>query len=305
MASYQNNLILFHRDVELFREAILFTARRSGFAPALVEKDYYCTVLLNYLYQQPKTSIVFRGGTCLSKVYAEFNRLSEDIDFTLPTSPQASRAERKKRFQAIKEHIIDLPKAFPEFRLPEGVKGYSNNTQYTAEVFYESIADIGEEASKVRIEVGLRENLLCSPVRIKARTLLIDPFMGKPAVSDIYVVALEKEEAYAEKIRAALSRQDVEIRDFFDIEYATKKLRLNLNDNRFLKLVIEKLKVPGNYPIDISSSRKDELKSQTHTRLKPVLRQTDFEQFDLERAFNIVAEIGRKLSTVSAWGAYS
>lgn len=92
----------------------------------------------------------------------------------------------------------------------------------------------------------------------------------------------------------------MEVRDFFDIEYAARKLRLNLNDNRFFKLVIEKLKVPGNLPIDISSSRKNELKSQIHTRLKPVLRQTDFEQFDLDRAFSLVAEIGRKLSTVSA-----
>lgn len=299
MVSYQNNLILFHRDAELFREAILFTARKTGFAPDLVEKDYYCSVLMAYLYRPSDTQLVFRGGTCLSKIYADFYRLSEDIDFTLPTSPQASRAERRRRFQAIKEHIIGLSKAFPEFRLPEGVKGYSNNTQYTAEVFYASVTNIAEETSKIRIEVGLRENLLCSPVKIKARTLLIDPFRGKPAVSEIHVVALNKEEAYAEKIRAALTRKDVEIRDFFDIEYATKKLHLTLNDNRFLKLVIEKLKVPGNFPIDISSSRKDELKSQIHTRLKPVLRQTDFEQFDFEKAFSIVAEIGRKLSIVS------
>jgi len=175
------------------------------------------------------------------------------------------------------------------------VKGYSNNTQYIAEVSYASVVNIAEETSKIKIEVGLRENLLLSPVRIKARTLLINPFSRKPAVSDIYLSALQREEAYAEKVRAALTRKDVAIRDFFDIDYAIKNLQLNLNDSRTFKLIIEKLKVPGNLPIDISLSRKDELRSQLNTRLKPVLRQVDFENFDLERAYGIVIDIGKKI----------
>jgi hypothetical protein len=37
------------------------------------------------------------------------------------------------------------------------------------------------------------------------------------------------------------------------------------------------------------------LKRQLETELKPILREKDFQQFDLDRAFNLVAEIGYKL----------
>jgi hypothetical protein len=37
------------------------------------------------------------------------------------------------------------------------------------------------------------------------------------------------------------------------------------------------------------------LKRQLETELKPILREKDFQQFNLDRAFNLVAEIGSKL----------
>jgi len=37
-----------HEDVVLFREAVNFTASRTGFSTRLIEKDYFCTVLLAY-----------------------------------------------------------------------------------------------------------------------------------------------------------------------------------------------------------------------------------------------------------------
>ena len=38
-----------HEDPLLFREAINFTATQTRFLPRLIEKDYFCTLLLNYL----------------------------------------------------------------------------------------------------------------------------------------------------------------------------------------------------------------------------------------------------------------
>ena len=73
-----------HEDQAFFREAVRFTARMRGFSPGLVEKDYFCTLLLAYLTQRVP-DLVFKGGTCLSKVHTDFFRLSEDLDFTIPT----------------------------------------------------------------------------------------------------------------------------------------------------------------------------------------------------------------------------
>jgi hypothetical protein len=39
----------------------------------------------------------------------------------------------------------------------------------------------------------------------------------------------------------------------------------------------------------LSPARKEKLKTQINAELKPVLRPVDFESFDLDRAFDIVA----------------
>lgn len=114
-------------------------------------------------------------------------------------------------------------------------------------------------------------------------------------MSEFDALVLALEEAYTEKIRAALTRREPAIRDFYDINYAVARLDLDLKDPYLIELVIKKLKVPDNDPIDISDSRKAELQTQLDTRLKPVLRRQDFEKFALDRAFELVAEMGSRI----------
>src|SRR5207249_7626027 len=67
-------LRLHDEDPALFREAVRFTAAQTGFVPRLIEKDYFCTVVLEYL-SPSAAELVFRRGTCLAKIHAEFYRL--------------------------------------------------------------------------------------------------------------------------------------------------------------------------------------------------------------------------------------
>src|SRR2546426_6964503 len=69
-------LRLHDEDLALFRESVRFTAAQTGFVPRLIEKDYFCTVVLERL-SASAAELVFRGGTCLAKIHAEFYRLSE------------------------------------------------------------------------------------------------------------------------------------------------------------------------------------------------------------------------------------
>jgi hypothetical protein len=66
---------------ELFSE----TAARKGTTPAVVEKDFWVTWVLDRLFQQPELArlLMFKGGTSLSKVYRLIERFSEDIDLIL------------------------------------------------------------------------------------------------------------------------------------------------------------------------------------------------------------------------------
>lgn len=65
-------------------EIIGQTAQSLGMTPAAVEKDFWVCWILQRLFASPlKKSIIFKGGTSLSKVYRLIKRFSEDIDLIL------------------------------------------------------------------------------------------------------------------------------------------------------------------------------------------------------------------------------
>jgi predicted nucleotidyltransferase component of viral defense system len=284
--------ITVHEDAEFFREAVLYTANMTGFNPELVEKDYFCSLLLSHLYSDESPS-VFKGGTCLSKVYGGFYRLSEDLDFMISTPSDSSRSLRRRSIEPLKRTVERLPNPLRVFSISENLTGRNNSTQYIAQIQYRS--SIRPIPASIKIEIGLREELLTPAQEGRVTTLLNDPFSRKAAVEEFNVSCMSFEEAYAEKLRAALTRIELAIRDFYDIDYATQGLGLDLNKKKFLELAIKKLTVPGNDPMNITPSRKEMLRRQLATDLKPILRETDFRQFDLDRAFNLVAQIGSKL----------
>ena len=290
----RDNMIAVHEDQDFFREAVLFTAGQTGLNANLIEKDYYCTILLQYLYRQPESPLIFRGGTCIGKVFADFYRLSEDLDFLIATSPEASITTRRKRIASVKDWVSQISEALSVFTPPDAFTGHNSSRQYVAYVTYPSIF-LSEEPSHIKIEVGLRETTLMPPLQMKARTLLLNPFTRKSLVSDIDVITLTMEEAIAEKLRAALTRLEPAIRDFFDIDYLVSQHKIDLKNQHLLHLVAKKLKIPENPPVDLSPARKEKLKTQINTELKPVLRSSDFESFNLDRVFDIATRVSRLL----------
>ena len=66
---------------------ILFqnTAAKMGMNAAIIEKDFWVCLTLDYLFHkcQWKNVFAFKGGTSLSKVYGLIDRFSEDIDLIL------------------------------------------------------------------------------------------------------------------------------------------------------------------------------------------------------------------------------
>ncbi len=85
---------------ELFSE----TATLKGTTPAVVEKDFWVTWVLNRLFREPDVArlLMFKGGTSLSKVYNLIERFSEDIDLVLDwrvlggDDPLAERSKTKQ-----------------------------------------------------------------------------------------------------------------------------------------------------------------------------------------------------------------
>ena len=159
---------------------------------------------------------------------------------------------------------------------------------------YRSAATGQEET--IKIEVSLREPLLTPAVSGEARTLLVDPINGRALAVPVSVPCMSLVEAFAEKFRAALSRLDVAIRDFFDLDYAVGKLKLKADDAELVRLVKQKLAVPGTGPVDVSERRLAALRQQVEPQLRPVLRKEDFIAFDVDRAIQLVTHMAAKVS---------
>ena len=84
-----------HRDRETFRDIVGQAADSSGRTPAVVEKDYYVTLILKLLSEQ-LDKCVFKGGTSLSKGFHVVDRFSEDIDITFNEHIGESRRKKLK-----------------------------------------------------------------------------------------------------------------------------------------------------------------------------------------------------------------
>ncbi|MFV1969141.1 MAG: nucleotidyl transferase AbiEii/AbiGii toxin family protein [Pirellulaceae bacterium] len=70
---------------DLFTET---AARRRSLGPAIVEKDFWVCWTLRRCFglDDPPASLIFKGGTSLSKVYGLIDRFSEDVDLSFNRS---------------------------------------------------------------------------------------------------------------------------------------------------------------------------------------------------------------------------
>lgn len=75
-------------------------AGKEGFNIYLIEKDYYLTL---FLYILRKEKLFFKGGTALYKIYLNYKRLSEDLDFSY-----------KENINVIKNKILELKGNFKD-----------------------------------------------------------------------------------------------------------------------------------------------------------------------------------------------
>lgn len=98
-----------HNDEELFKDVIIAASVDQKRPVAIVEKDYYVTMILKLL-AQVEPGCVFKGGTSLSKCHHVIDRFSEDIDITFSnTLTQGQRKKLKNDIIANISKELDLP----------------------------------------------------------------------------------------------------------------------------------------------------------------------------------------------------
>ena len=124
-----------HENIKLFRQAVQATAQRTGLPEIYVEKDYWVSYALFVIFHSKmQNSVVFKGGTALSKSFKLIERFSEDIDLVLLKEDGESGYKLKGKLKKISESVSEY---LPEFYL-EGVTKKMGMNRKTAHAYTHS-----------------------------------------------------------------------------------------------------------------------------------------------------------------------
>ena len=69
---------------EQLKDILPAIAGKLKFRPAIVEKDYYLTIILNRIEALVSDKIVFKGGTLLNKIHLNYHRLTNGQETLYP-----------------------------------------------------------------------------------------------------------------------------------------------------------------------------------------------------------------------------
>jgi len=106
-------------------------AGHPGINQVAIEKDWWVTVMLKALFQtECRDSLIFKGGTSLSKGFNIIERFSEDIDLAVSHSlfgiEKTSKSQRDKLRKMARKYIHETLSAQLDTQLKNmGITGYT------------------------------------------------------------------------------------------------------------------------------------------------------------------------------------
>lgn len=177
------------------REQIDLLAKKNKINSSTIFREYLQLLFLNELYSQNESrSIFFKGGTALHLIY-KLPRFSEDLDFTVMMDNE--------------EFSVFINKVFTQFEKRETVSFKEKKTIAGRSFLLKASPSILPYETFVRLDFSFREKVL------RPEKSIIET--AYPVLFTTYVYHLSKEEIFAEKIRAVLSRKKG--RDLYDLWY--------------------------------------------------------------------------------------
>ncbi len=287
---------MIHNNMESFEKIIQNTAKQTGFPVLLVEKDYYLTLILSHINELSE-NLIFKGGTCLNKIYFSYYRLSEDLDFSMKL-PQytVSRSIRKKCMQSVKKDIYTFAKSLNMQIDTQKTDGYNESKQYIYYLLYNS--SFIPNKQHVKVEIGLRYNPLDDIKYMPVNHKFLHPFTKKPLFDGGKVKCLSLREVVCEKLRAAAFRKTIASRDFYDIDFLIRN-GFDFSDKKIKTIFIKKIEEDGkkfnSIRLKTNLGRSNEEVSLMHSLLKEelydVLTLSERNNFDLTTALHRIDKI--------------
>lgn len=272
---------------EKLRDLIPYLSKKYAFRPAIIEKDFYITIILNDINSILSDKIVFKGGTLINKIYFNYNRLSEDLDFTFIANVNLnSRGERSRSIGQIKNKMPGfLKKLNLKSPNPNG-EGFNKSQQYVFYINYPSIITGKDE--NIKLEISLRQFPIDTIVQNPVKHFYKDPFTEEDLIPNNKIICLSLKEAVAEKLKAAISRREPAIRDFYDLWHISEN-KFDFKDPNFIKIFKKKLEDEnfiGNFRYNLGLDKKSmgNLTKQIDSMLTPVIKIN--KKFNLKKVLN-------------------
>ena len=192
------------------------------------ERDYLQEVVLFVLYDKiVNKELVFKGGTCLYKVY-KLNRFSEDLDFTLNGKLDLEKLVTKLYY--------NLSSLGVNSRIKE-IKKYKNEINIRLLLHGPLYKGRTEEECFIPINISRRERVSLEP----KYEMIISMYRD---LSNFTVFIMDEKEILAEKIRAIYSR-DVP-RDVYDLWFLLIHRHVAINEN-FLNKKLKLIRIKFNF----------------------------------------------------------
>lgn len=293
-------LSMIHNDKDKFSKLVDRIASQTGFYAPLMEKDYYLTLLLSRINELSE-DLIFKGGTCLNKIYYVYYRLSEDLDFSMRLPDYTTtRGNRRKSIQPVKDNIETFAKQFG-MRV-EGVEnvGRNESKQYIYYFVYDSAMVPTEQT--IKFEIGLRFNPIDKTKIQAVQHKFIHAFTGEPLFEGGKINCLSLNEIVSEKLRAAALRLKIAPRDFYDIDFIIRH-GFDLINKNVMALFKKKIEEDGGdtdlskYRVNLGRSNDEikDMKSRIKDELFGVLTVGERKNFNLDEALRRINKAMEKI----------
>ena len=292
---------MIHENKDEFIKSLERASRKKGFLLPLIEKDYYLTLILSRVHELSE-NLIFKGGTCLNKVYYVYYRLSEDLDFSMALSQyEATRGQRRKCIQPVKDKIEKFVKQFGMKIDDAGNPGRNESKQYVYYFVYQSA--LREVEAKIKFEIGLRFNPFDMIKKRPVQHVFLHPFTGEPLFDGGQINCLSLNELIAEKLRAGAIRKIIAPRDFYDIDFVLRN-KFDLTNKEVIALLKKKLQEDdadtdlGKYRENLGRSDEEikDMNSRIETELFDVLTPNERENFNLNTALERINKMMEKVT---------
>jgi len=229
--------------IQLRQYVSLIKQQWPNLTEEMIEKDYYLSLFLTRMSKSKHTelnNLIFKGGTLLSKLYLNYHRISEDLDFTYLKSNDirklSTNKQIDKKIKVIQHKLIEEIKAisgspfiFYSDKHPQLNYISMRNKRIICffYIYFESLYSI-DKISQIKVEINFIENQMNFPINKKLLNL-VDLFKDKLLLKSLNfdletmdLLVYNLQEIILEKYRAILTRKQIRERDFFDLYLINK-----------------------------------------------------------------------------------